>query len=256
MLIDLSKFEKYFSMIFPESPIPHYSWIDNNQCVAGFSTRKGGVSSGIYESMNVGLHSKDKPENVRENRARFFNAVAPGFKVVNLHQIHSAKVVRVDSSFINDTEADGFYTTERNILLTISIADCGSVIFHDKDFSIIAGLHCGWRGTRDGIIQNMISELSKFVNPQDLTAYIGPMIQKDSYEVGQEFRNYFPEKFLYETGNSLHFDLNARVESILKEENVGTIYNAKLDTFTNPNLFFSYRRDGQTGRMCSFIGKK
>ncbi len=243
-------------MQYVETDIPHFEWINNPQCIAGFSTRKGGVSSGVYASMNVGLHSKDEHENVLENRSRLFQQVTPQFKILNLHQIHSADVIRVDASFVNDYEADGFFTTEKGLLLTISIADCGSVLFHDKDFTIIGGLHCGWRGTRDGIIQNMITTLSQFANPQNLVAYIGPMIQKENYEVGAEFRDFFPHKFMEERNNSLYLDLNGCVETILQDCNVGEIHNSRLDTFSNPETFFSYRRDGATGRMCSFIGLK
>lgn len=243
-------------MIYKETPIPHFSWFENDYCLAGFSTRKGGFSEGVYSSMNTGLHSKDNHDVVLQNRKLFFDSVAPQCKVMNLKQIHSAKIVCVDSSFQNDTEADGFFTTEKGIVLSISIADCGSVLFHDDAFSIIAGLHCGWRGTRDGIVQNMLSELSKLTDIQNLTAYIGPMIQQESYEVGEEFLDYFPHEFLTKRDNSLYLDLNGCVESILRENGVGTIHNAKLDTFSNPDLFYSYRRDGQTGRMCSFIGLK
>jgi copper oxidase (laccase) domain-containing protein len=82
------------------------------------------------------------------------------------------------------------------------------------------------------------------------------MISKENYEVGPEFQEYFPTEFLTARNNSLYLDLNGCVEAILREGNVGKIYNAQLDTFSNPDLFFSYRRDGQTGRMCSFIGLK
>lgn len=239
-----------------ENQIPHFEWINNGKCLAGFSTRKGGVSNGVYSSMNVGLHSKDERQNILANRIKLFDSVAPNFDVVNLHQIHSSDIVEVDANFKNDTEADGFFTTCRNTLLTISIADCGSVLFHDKEFTIIAGLHCGWRGTKDGIIQNMIKKLSSFVDPKNLTAYIGPMISKDNYEVGREFLDYFPHRFIEARNDSLYLDLNGRVEALLRESNVGTIFNAQLDTFSNQELFFSYRRDGQTGRMCSFIGLK
>lgn len=243
-------------MSFSEQPIPHFSWINNKYCIAGFSTRKGGASSGVYESMNTGLHSQDNQTLVSQNRATFFNALAPKFTIANLHQIHSANIVRVDSSFINDTEADGFFTTEKGIILSISLADCGSVLFHNKNFSIVAALHCGWRGTRDGVIQNMLAQLAPFVAPSELTAYIGPMIQQENYEVGNEFLDYFPKKFLASQNGTLHFNLNGCVEEILQQQGVGTIYNEKLDTYSNQNLFFSYRRDGQTGRMCSFIGLK
>lgn len=239
---------------YVEEDIPHFEWIQNSHCVAGFSTRKGGLSTGVYESMNTGLHSKDEHSIVVENREKFFSIVVPDCKIANLRQIHSAKIVEVNDSFINDCEADGFFTTQKNIVLSISIADCGSVLFHDDDFSIVAGLHCGWRGTRDGIIQNMVKILSKFVEPQKLTAYIGPMISKENYEVGEEFYDYFPREFLIKRENSQYLDLNGRVESILQECNIGKIYNPRIDTFENTDLFYSYRRDGVTGRMCSYIG--
>lgn len=247
-------------MIFHTQPqyidgeIPHFEWIQNSQCVAGFSTRKGGTSSGVYESMNTGLHSKDDHQIVLENRSRFFSLVAPDCRVANLRQIHSAKIVEVNSSFVNDCEADGFFTTEKNIVLSISIADCGSVLFHDESFSIVAGLHCGWRGTRDGIIQNMMEILSKYVDPQKLTAYIGPMISKENYEVGKEFYAFFPKEFIMQKNGSQYLDLNGRVEAILQECNVGNIYNPQIDTYANKDLFYSYRRDGVTGRMCAYIG--
>ena len=115
-------------MQYVETDIPHFEWLNNPRCIAGFSTRKGGVSYGVYASMNVGLHSKDEHENVLENRSRLFQQVAPQFKILNLHQIHSADVIRADASFVNDYEADGFFTTGKGLLLTISIADCGSVL--------------------------------------------------------------------------------------------------------------------------------
>ena len=168
----------------------------------------------------------------------------------------SLSMLKDKKDYEKEVQADGFYTTERGVLLTISIADCGSVLFHDDDFTVVGALHCGWRGTRDGVIQNMLRELSQFVEQQKLSAYIGPMISKENYEVGPEFQEYFPTEFLTARNNSLYLDLNGCVEAILREGNVGKIYNAQLDTFSNPDLFFSYRRDGQTGRMCSFIGLK
>ncbi|MCQ2959502.1 MAG: peptidoglycan editing factor PgeF [Bacteroidales bacterium] len=241
---------------YKETPLPYFEWLNTNTCIAGFSTRKGGVSQGVYNSMNTGLHSEDKQENIKKNRHLLFNAIAPSLTVSNLRQVHSAKIVEVDDSFVNDSEADGFFTRRKGVMLSISIADCGSILFHDEDFSIIAGLHCGWRGTRDGIIQNMVKILSQYVEPQKIHAYIGPMISGENYEVGKEFLNYFPNDFFSEKNNSLYFNLNKTVESTLQNLNIGTIHNANLDTYSNPELFFSYRRDGKTGRMCSFIGLK
>ena len=199
-------FEKKWKMQYKECAVPHFEWIDKTQCVAGFSTRKGGLSQGVYASMNVGLHSKDDHELVVANRKKLFSTVAQELQPVNLHQIHSADIIRVEKEYEKEVQADGFYTTERGVLLTISIADCGSVLFHDDDFTVVGALHCGWRGTRDGVIQNMLRELSQFVELQKLSAYIGPMISKENYEVGPEFQEYFPAEFLTARNNSLYLD--------------------------------------------------
>lgn len=234
--------------------IPYFQYLESPLCVAGVSTRNGGISKGIYESMNVGLHTDDNPKNVQQNRQKFFGTITPGFTVVNLRQTHSNTVIRVDSNFENETEGDAFYTTEKGILLTISLADCSSVILHDDDFSIIAAIHCGWRGARDQIIEKTISELSAFVRPDSLTAYIGPTIQQQYYEVGEEFLGYFPKEYFKFTNNKYYFNLNSRVEDILVGSDIGRVMNSRMGTFGVPEHFYSYRRDGATGRMCAFIG--
>lgn len=234
--------------------IPYFQYVDSPLCVAGVSTRNGGISKGVYNSMNVGLHTADNPEHVQYNRQLFFGTVAPGFSVAHMRQTHSNTVLCVDSDFVNDTEGDACYTTQKGVLLTVSLADCGSVILHDSSFSIIAAVHCGWRGVRDQIIEKTISELSAFVKPEQLTAYIGPTIQQQYYEVGSEFLEYFPHEYFKENGQKLYFNLNGRIESLLLETGVGMIMNSRMGTFAVPEHFYSYRRDGATGRFCAFIG--
>lgn len=234
--------------------IPYYQYIDSPLCIAGVSTRNGGVSKGVYNSMNVGLHTADNPNHVQHNRQLFFGTIAPGFSVAHMRQNHTNTVLRVDNDFKNDTEGDAFYTTQKGVLLAVSLADCGSVILHDSSFSIIAAIHCGWRGVRHEIIEKTISELSSFVNPEQLTAYIGPTIQQQNYEVGQEFLAFFPREYFKENGNKLYFNLNGRIEDILIESGVGMIMNSRMGTYAVPEHFYSYRRDGATGRFCAFIG--
>jgi len=234
--------------------IPYYQYIDSPLCIAGVSTRNGGISKGVYASMNLGLHTADNPLNVQHNRQLFFGTIAPGFSVANMRQTHSNKVVRVDDDFVNDTEGDAFYTSQRGVLLTVSLADCGSVLLHDASFSIIAAVHCGWRGVRDGILEKTISELAAFVKPEELTAYIGPTIQQQYYEVGNEFLDYFPRHYFKESGQKLYCNLNGRIEDIILQTGVGMIMNSRMGTYAVPEHFYSYRRDGATGRFCAFIG--
>ncbi|HON52207.1 MAG TPA: peptidoglycan editing factor PgeF [Bacteroidales bacterium] len=234
--------------------IPYFQYIDSPLCIAGVSTRNGGISKGVYSSMNLGTHTADNPTHVQHNRQLFFGTIAPGFTVAYMRQTHSNIVLNVDSDFVNDTEGDAFYTTKKGVLLTVSLADCGSVIIHDDSYSLIAAIHCGWRGVHSQIIEKTISELSAYVKPEKLTAYIGPTIQQQYYEVGKEFLDLFPHSYFKENGEKLYFNLNGRIEDVLLESGVGMIMNSRMGTFAVPEHFYSYRRDGATGRFCAFIG--
>ncbi|MDA3883183.1 MAG: peptidoglycan editing factor PgeF [Bacteroidales bacterium] len=225
----------------------------NPLCIGGFSTRNGGVSKGPYYSLNLGLQTGDKESAVTENRQRFCNAIAPGYKVVHVEQIHSNIVQYVDKEY-EVTQGDAFFTQEKNVLLTISTADCAPILIHDEEYSIIAAIHCGWRGAREKIIEQTIAQLSLYVSPENLRAYIGPMIQQSSYEVGAEFDALFPRQFIKKESGKRYFDLNSYIEDVLVESGVGRITNTRLCTYSNPDMFFSHRRDGDTGRMVSFIG--
>lgn len=234
--------------------IPYFQYIESPLCIAGVSTRNGGISKGVYESMNLGTHSADNPENVVHNRQLFFSSVAPGFRVVHMQQTHSNIVLQVNDDFENNTEGDAFFTTQRGILLTVSVADCSSIIFHDDQFSIVAAVHCGWRGVKNKIIENTISNISSYVPAENLTAYIGPTIAQQYYEVGSEFFDYFPHEYIKTTNNKHYFNLNQKIEDVLIDSNIGRVMNSRMGTFGVPEHFFSYRRDGATGRMCAFIG--
>ena len=234
--------------------ISYFNYLESPLCIAGVSTRLGGISKGVYDSLNLSLHSADNPEHVQHNRNLFFGTVAPGFRVVHMKQTHSNIVLQVQDDFVNDTEGDAFFTTQRGILLAVSIADCGSIIFHDEDFSIIAAVHCGWRGVKNKVIENTVSALSAYVNPEKLIAYIGPTIAQQYYEVGSEFFDYFPEEYIKTTNGKHYFNLNGKIEDVLIESNVGRVMNSRMGTFGVPEYFYSYRRDGATGRMCAYIG--
>ena len=237
-----------------KNAISYLELVSNPLCIAGVSSRNGGVSKGNFYSLNVGRTTADSIERVQKNRNALFNAVAPGFKVVYMQQMHSDIIHQVDADFTNNIEGDAFFTQERGVLLTITTADCAPIVIHDEDFSIIAAIHCGWRGAQQQIIQKTIAQLGVYVKPELLVAHIGPMIQQDYYEVGDEFLDIFPAEYFKTVHEKHYFNLNNAVEDALVDSDVGRIVNTRIGTFSNPDHFFSYRRDGETGRMLTYIG--
>ncbi|MDR2963333.1 MAG: peptidoglycan editing factor PgeF [Bacteroidales bacterium] len=222
--------------------------------IAGVSTRKGGVSTGDYESLNMGLNTGDNPAQVAENRRRLFETVAPACTVAYCTQTHSSIVHRVDNTFTNGCEGDALYTTEPNTLLSITTADCGGILLHDTDFSIVAAIHCGWRGLHTGIIEKTVHELSAFVNPNDLTAYIAPCIHPQHYEVGAEFFDFFPAEYILSNNKQYFFNIPQYAANALRFAHVGQVIDTELDTYSQSEYFFSYRRSAITGRMSIFVG--
>jgi len=232
----------------------------------GFFTRKGGVSTGIYESLNCGYGSDDSPDNVTENRKKAANQLGSSHEnLCTLYQIHSNKVVHVTSpwEYKDSPEADGMVTDIPGIILGVQSADCCPVLFADKEKKIIGAAHAGWKGALSGILENTIEEMRK-LGAENITAAIGPTIGKDSYEVGAEFRDEFiakdgaHEKFFENTGDKFLFDLPSFVTEILKKSGVENISNSKIDTLTDEENFFSYRRttkrkEADYGRQLSAI---
>jgi len=235
-------------------PIPYIKFCNNSRCIAGVSTRKGGVSEGNYASLNLGLNTGDNLEHVRENRRRFFEAVAPGCRVAYLTQTHSNTVRFVDANFENGCEGDALFTRTPHVLLSITTADCGAVVLHDRNYTIAAAIHCGWRGLHSQIIENTIHAMSAFVNPEELTAHIAPAIGQNNYEVGKEFFDFFPAEYIATNNGKYFFNINQYIVHSLHKAHTGKVINNNFDTFLQSDYFFSYRRDTITGRMSIFVG--
>lgn len=235
----------------------------------GFFGRRGGVSVGLYASLNVGLGSDDLPEAVRENRRRASHDVIAEAPLLTLHQIHSATVVVADSPWSDEARphADGVVTARPGTLLGILTADCVPVLFADPARAIIGAAHAGWKGALGGVTDHLIDAMCALgACRDDIVAAIGPCIGRPSYEVSDAFARQFeaqdPANERFFTGGRLghqHFDIEAYVINRLRAAGVQQIDASHLDTYAHPERFFSYRRSCHAGeidygRQISIIG--
>ncbi|MBV9522624.1 MAG: peptidoglycan editing factor PgeF [Alphaproteobacteria bacterium] len=220
----------------------------------GFFTRAGGVSDGLYRSLNCGFGSGDAPEKVSENRARAMAALglAPE-RLVTCYQIHSAEVAILEEPWRreNNPRADALVTTRRGIALGILTADCVPVLLGDPEGGVIGAAHAGWKGALGGVLEATVAAMVRLgAAPSRIHAAIGPAIAQRSYEVGAEF----PGPFLAaDPGNArffmpsvregrFMFDLGGYVEHRLRGAGIVTAERAACDTAAEEQRFFSYRR--------------
>lgn len=220
------------------------------------TTRNGGVSEGVYRSLNVGTHVGDAPEAVRRNREIVQAEV--GLPVAYLNQIHSTTVVNVADALAAVVDADASVDTTGKAACAAMTADCLPVLFCDKAGTVVAAAHAGWRGLAGGVLQNTITAMN--TPPVEIMAYLGPAIGADAFEVGQDVYDAFctplPEAadaFQDIGGGKYLADIYALARLILHREGVDMVYGGTHCTVLERDIFFSYRRDGQTGRMVSLI---
>lgn len=225
-----------------------------------FFTREGGVSEGIYASLNCGAGSSDDPDRVVENKRR----AAAQFelaedRLVTLYQVHSPDVVTLTDPapvLANRPEADAMVTREPGIALGILTADCAPVLFADSEAGVIGAAHAGWRGALGGVIENTITAMEDLgARRRNIRATVGPCIAQISYQVGADFPDPFIEDdpgavVLFrpdgKTGKHL-FDLQGYVLRRLAESGIGEADTLDRDTYAAEDLFFSYRRTCHRG---------
>jgi YfiH family protein len=224
----------------------------------GFFTRQGGVSKGVYGSLNCGLGSRDDAENVRQNRALVAETLGvPPERLLTLYQIHSATTVIVDKPW-NGTvsEADALVTRTPGLAIGALTADCAPVLFCDPEARVIAAAHAGWRGALLGIIEATVASMERLgATPERVVAVIGPTISQRAYEVGSDY----VERFLAEepasspffmtddSSGEPHFDLAGYVAERLTRAGVGTVSDLGLCTYCDETRLFSYRRSQHHG---------
>jgi len=234
-----------------------------------FFSRKNGFSKGLYKSLNCGLGSRDNKENVLKNLELVSKKIeCKKESLITLNQTHSNKVICFETlaDVKNKLEADAIVCKAKNIAIGILTADCAPILFYDNKKKLIACTHSGWKGAFTGVIKNTLNKLHNLGSDfSDLTAVIGPCIKKQNYEVRIDFYNKFinqskkNELFFEKINNEkYYFDLRAFINSKISEQNVKNIENIEMDTFSNSESFYSYRRsctnkENDYGRCISVI---
>jgi YfiH family protein len=232
----------------------------------GFLGRRGGESQGATAGLNVGHGADDKIEAVAENRRRAVAAVLPGAKLATVYQVHSPEVVEVRAPWPHDQRprADAMVTDRPGLLLGVVTADCAPVLLADSEAGVIGAAHAGWRGAHGGVLENTVAAMERLgAERARIVAAIGPAIAQPSYEVDAKFRDNFgpDDEGFFSAGRPGHwqFDLAGYAAGRLRAAGVDTVEQLDLDTYADPDRFFSYRRathrgEPTYGRQFSLIG--
>lgn len=238
----------------------------------GFFGRQGGVSQGIYQSLNCGLGTKDNPDLVKRNRHIVLEALdLSSTCLMTAHQIHSTKVQTIDANFLESwaeerPQLDAFVTKLQGITLGVLTADCLPVLFVDPNARVIGAAHAGWKGALGGILETTIQAMVDLGAQNDqIQACLGPCIGPQSYQVQQDFYDQFlifsPNAALFfqpSHHGAYFFDLAGFARHRLEQTGIKMIDHIQHDTKAEEDLFFSYRRsclnhEPDYGRQLSVI---
>lgn len=219
-----------------------------------FFTRAGGVSSGLYATLNGGVGSQDEAGKVVENRARMAAALAvEPQRLLTAYQTHSPKVIVAETPWTteNRPQADAIVTRMRALAIGVTTADCGPILFADPRAGVIGAAHAGWRGALTGVVEATVAAMERLgAAPGQIRAAIGPMIRQSNYEVGPDlvarFRAEDPasSRFFAPADRDGHamFDLAGYIAVRLKRAGITAVEDVALCTYADPEQFFSYRR--------------
>lgn len=247
--------------IIPDWPAPGH-------VKALFTTRRGGVSNnganGAFATFNLGMHVNDRPADVKKNRAllRKYLPSTPKW----LEQVHGTKSIWIEQAAEPPAreKGDAALSRQYNTVCAIMVADCLPVYLCDTAGTIVGVVHAGWRGLAAGVIEQSIAAMQ--IDPNTLMAWLGPAIGPDHFEVGDEVRRAFiahdpgvADAFTVKTNLAVHTekkwyaDIFKLAQQRLANAGVTQIYGGGICTYSDPERFFSYRRDGETGRMAALI---
>lgn len=222
---------------------------------AAVTLRSGGVSQGTFDSLNLGLHVNDEPENVYKNRRIISRMLGLPSEPVWMEQVHGIDVIKAGQSKQIE-KADASYTDKKNTVCAVLTADCLPILLATTDGSKIAVIHAGWRGLLSGVVANTVNTIGTI----NLVAWLGPAIGVDCFEVGQDVKDSFikkSEKFtqVFTKINEKKYlaDIYKLAKIELASVGINQVYGGGFCTVTDKERFYSYRRDGETGRMASLI---
>ncbi len=231
-------------------------FLDTEKIKTRFFTRQNGVSTGVFASANCKFETSDTKENVKENRKRLIQTLALNSEtsLVTVNQKHTNNVIFINTPVENtekylEIEADGIITNQKDLAVGILTADCVPLLISDEKKEIIGAIHCGWQGIYKDIVHTTIERmLSLGSNLDDIKVALGPCLKQKSYEVDKDFvekitaQNKEFEKLFVAYGNKFLFDCSGYCKLKLQQEGVKNIEILPFDTYTNDDLFFSYRR--------------
>ncbi|MDE9466522.1 purine nucleoside phosphorylase YfiH [Xenorhabdus bovienii] len=237
-------------LIFPD-------WPQLDNVGACSTTRLGGVSLPPYDSLNLGNHVGDDSKCVERNRKLLVEYAQLPQQPVWLEQVHGTRVINLDGQPVKDNQADAVYTNMPGQVCAVMTADCLPVLFCAIAGDEIAAAHAGWRGLCTGVLENTVSRFS--AKPEMIRAWLGPAIGPEKFEVGREVMDAFvvtnPELEQAFTPYGNKFLVNIYLLAKLKLQSIGIneVFGGTACTATEERNFFSYRRDGNTGRMATLI---
>ncbi|OAN17508.1 hypothetical protein A3K86_08050 [Photobacterium jeanii] len=221
------------------------------------TTRLGGQSLSPYRGFNLGLHVGDEAERVQGHRDQLQQMLSLPVAPAWLNQTHSTTVLNLRAPLQTVPDADGSYTQVRGLACSVMTADCLPVLLCDKAGTQVAAVHAGWRGLVDGIVEQAIAQFN--VPPEDILAWLGPAIGPSEFEVGGEVRQQFmmvlpqAESAFVPRGEKWLADIYELARQRLRHSGISDIFGGQHCTVTEGDTFFSYRRDGVTGRQASLI---
>lgn len=234
--------------IVPDWPAPAH-------VKAFVTTRAGGVSRPPFDALNLADHVGDAPADVASNRD-LLNVLLPT-QPLWLRQVHGNLAVAVESA-IAGSEADASYASKPGVVCAVLTADCLPLLICDRRGSKVAAVHAGWRGLSNGVVENAIAAMR--VPPPELLVFLGPAIGPTAYEVGEDVRDVFIDDdeqaltaFMPTANGKWLANLYELAQLRLRRIGVEEIYGGELCTYSDSERFFSYRRDGTTGRMAALI---
>lgn len=231
-------------------------WPAPQRVRAAFTLRCGGVSRPPFDSLNVGVHVGDAPGAVRENRRRVREQLRLPAEPAWVEQVHGTDVIDLDAPAA--ATADALFARQAQRVCVVQVADCLPVLLAARDGSCVAAVHAGWRGLAAGVLEATLARLD--TRPAQLMAWLGPAIGVQHFEVGSEVREAFITRdpgatgaFIANPRGRWQCDLAGLARRRLGAAGISAVFGGQWCTYADPLRFFSYRRDGQCGRMAALI---